>query len=230
MSDDKPQLRDIGVSSGGSMPEQGIQLSALLPSDATTLRDLLGEYVFYTPALIYLTLPLVRDPFYDWCDSLDETVVPLEFVSDTALFFGLYRQDQYGTQQWNNRVLAMPRQHWDSYHQFMLTVAFHGKGSRKLARVRSREVEIVDPLWLRKQATYQPVVQSVPITAFCLDTDKGCLYIENDGPLPKPPRIVISPQAFPDTVALGQAIADEQLRPYEYADAARTQEEKNGTT
>ncbi len=224
MSDDKPELRPIGVAGGEPLPEQGVPLRPLVPSDATTLQDLLADYVFYTPALLYLALPLVRDPFTDWRETVEETVVPLEFSADIALFSGLMRADQFGIQQWNNRVLAMPKRHWPAFHSFMLTVAFRGHGERKLARVRSREVQVLDVLWFRKQIIHQATWQTVPVTAFCLDTDKGCMIIANRRPWPTPPELVISPQSYPDTVALSEALSAEQARPYEAADAAKRKE------
>lgn len=210
------QLRKPGVAGAGETVARGpVEHAELRFSAAATLQDLAREYSFYTPALLYLTVPLQTDPTADWLLQ-PESQVPLRLEFQQPIFRGLVRD----TQNWNNVLLALPEAAWNSYRDFMHTVAFQGRGRRKLARVRTRDVDIVDPWAMAKTVILPAVWPTVQIHTLWLDTDLGPVYLANRRPLPEPPELLTSQQPFSDTLAMSQALQQHHPDPYKVVDDA----------
>jgi hypothetical protein len=215
----------VGVTSAPtSLSRERIQAKQLRFASAATLRDLNQEYAFYTPALIYMNIRLGgREPFVDFVQDYGKEVVPVTLRFNKPLFSGLLVG---GEGSWNYVLYGMEREHWEAYLQWMGPMTFLDRSTQLLARVRFRELEIADPLFFERCTILPPVCPTVPITVFCLDSNRGrCWIEEGQHPLLDLPQYRYSTEVYGDTKAFAQAVLQDQGNPYAAADAVTAHEQ-----
>jgi hypothetical protein len=194
-------------------PKERVQLAQQRVSQATNLTDLAVDYHFYTPALMYLHLRLMgREPFHDFLAEYKRPVVPISLKFDKPVFKGLEIENN---PIWNHYLYGIEHEHFLPYLTWLgsLTISDVEKGF--VARLRYREIQIADPLYLGKIVTTPKEVPMVKLVAFCLDTNRGCYYIDPAiDPLLDLATSRYTTRSFDDTVRFAQAVLTGNRNPY----------------
>ena len=213
--ENKPWKATI-VRGRGDFPKERVAVAERAVAGAANLRDLGEQYHFYTPALLYLHVRLMgREPFHDFLDEYGKVVVPISMKFDKPLFKGLEVQ---GNSAWNHYLYGMEHEHFIHYLRWLGSLAISDPDRGLLTRMRYREIEIPDSLYLAKIVTAPAEVPMIKIVAFCLDTNKGCHYMEpGRDPLLDLPQARYTRQSFDDTVRFTQALS-QGANPYEVED------------
>lgn len=178
LMDQQPNLIAPGVSEAGEVTGEQVPEWQLQISGADTLQRLSHEYAFHTPALLYLYLALNgRDPVRQYFVEHPE-VRHFQLQFDKPIFAGLC-SDQ-GQTAWNHWLFGIERRYWESFASYMGSLAITDRQRKLFARIRPREVRIADALYLDKKAVIPEAFPVVPVTAWCLDTNRGCVWIAGD--------------------------------------------------
>lgn len=182
-------------------------------SAAATLRDLSSEYFFYTPALLYLHVNLMgREPFQNFLEERKRDVVPLLLAFEQPIFANLANAKD----NWNNVLLGMEHEPFTEFVQWLGTLAFSDPGRQQLARLRYRQISIIDPIYLQKAAIIADNPPRVDVLAFCLDTNVGCYYIADPVDRFQLPTATYIPGSYDDTMAFARALYTEHNDPYAF--------------
>lgn len=240
----RPTTFRVGVTAApAGMSREQVELHRLKVGKATSLKDLTEEYAFYTPALVYTRVRLLgRDPWWQFLQEYGKEVFPLTLRFDKPIFSGLHAMI-YRTgralakstsianrpavldEAWNHVLYGMHKEHWDAYKAFMGTMAFVDRSLGLVTRIRYKDMDIADPLALSRVIVTPSATPLLPITVFCLDTNKGCTWIEPSvQPLVTLPSLQSSAMVFDDTRAFALAVLNDEANPYAAVDAAQPPE------
>jgi hypothetical protein len=204
-----PGITDHGI----GVSHEPVDRRQLKISQAATLRDLSDEYAWFSLGPLYKYVRLMgRDP---WGDFIDETgrdesyQLTLRFTK--PVFVGLeIGQDE----SWNHVLWAMKRDEWEEYCEWMGRLSFVDRDINMVTRLRTQEINIVDPIYLDRCAVLPLDVPTVPVTVFALDTNQGCVFVSHSSSPFAPPHVVETGEVLPDTRAWAQAILTDVADPY----------------
>jgi hypothetical protein len=194
-SGDLPKLFPLGYTpaeSPGSVLAPLPEYESLRP--AQRIRDLQQDYVLYTPALMYMTVPWPVDPWMSFCQTIGEEYRPRLLVADRPLLGNV-------PSMWARHIQLLPRPIGELAIQFFGTLAVHDPGKDVLYRVRSQEICISEPYLLDAS-------QYVPVTAAVVESTAGSHFF-----VQKQEQGVIQPwyrfdenMVFEDTVKFSMAL------------------------
>lgn len=224
MPNELPKMRTIGVVKGDNAPPEMVRTYQAKLSTAPALKDLVADYAFYSPAMIYLGNPLTFDPLHHFRMEYGQDVTPFSIRFNKPVFRNMCRSTE-ADQEWNHVLYGIGREHWDHLSKFLGSMAFTDRRTGRLTRIRTQEIEIADPLYFQKAVILPDDCPTVPITVFCLDTNVGCWYMKTgDHPLLDLPYVAYEPQAFADTKAFAKAIMRNNPNPYSAVDQANKEQ------
>lgn len=177
-SDPFPKFKE-GVSEEGTahtdvQPAKEMEISA-----AATLAEISKDYALFTPAIFHLFIAGANDPVQHYvAESSGEggTITIFKLRFDRPIFSGLVSDT--GNGEWNHWLYAVERSRWPGLFNYLGGIAVTDRQRKLFARLRPRAVSIVDPYWLAKQTSFDSTVPLVPVTVWCLDTNRGCVWIE----------------------------------------------------
>ena len=194
-------------------PKEKVELAEKRVSQATKLADLADQYHFYTPALLYTYVRLMgREPFHDFSAEYGQDVVPISLKFDKPMFAGL---EVDSNPAWNHYIYGMEHQHFANFLGWLGSLVFNDSELGYVARTRYREIEVADPMHLAKLVTIPKEVPMVKIVVVCLDTNRGCHYIEPaKNPLLDLPSYRYTDQSFDDTTRFADAVLAGSGDPY----------------
>lgn len=205
-------LRPVGVTQGPqSFPPGQVQAKRLQISKATNLRELADEYAFYTPGLLFSRIPLAPDLTASFIEERGIETIPFTLTVERPIFDGLECPHNHDP-SWNYVLYAMEREHWHAFLAYIGTVAINYPAQRTIWRVRTQELLIFDPFGTITLATRPTRDDAVPVTAFVLESDKGCWLFNDLGT--RPCAFFDKKMRFPDTAAFTRAIQQEKSNPY----------------
>lgn len=218
----KMPMRSGVVDTRGASREK-LQPHVLRISEAAQLADLTEEYAFFTPALIYMRVRLLgRDPLAQFALESHHDVTPVSMKFAKPVFRGLNLGHDVS---WNHVLFGMPQEYWEAFKGFMGTMAYLDRQLKRISRVRTKEFSIADPLFFEHATLLPPVIPTVPITVFCLDTNHGCAWIEpGNHALLDLPALRTTTKVFEDTAAFAQAILNDSSNPYDAVNAVQAQQ------
>lgn len=204
-------------------PKEKVELAEKRVSQAANLTDLGKEYHFYTPALLYLHVRLMgREPFHDFSAEYGKSVVPISLKFDKPVFKGLETDNNPA---WNHYLYGIEHEHFLPFLTWLGSLTISDVARNFVARLRYREIEISDPLYLAKIVVAPKEIPRVKIVAFCLDTNKGCYYVEPaKDPLLDLPTARYTKQSYDDTVRFAQAVLSGNHNPYGAMEAGQTKD------
>ena len=210
-------LHAVGVTQVGihSFSPETVEARRLQISKATRLRDLVDEYVFYTPGLLFSKIPNAPDLTASFIEETGVDTIPFSLAIDKQLFGGLELLSN-GDPSWNHVLYAMEREHWDAYVAWIGTVAINHREQGLLWRVRTQELRIFDPFGTITLATRPTAEDAVPVTAFVLESSQGS-YVFHDSSV-YPTAYFDRTMKFADTAVFEKAIQEGQPNPYGVVD------------
>lgn len=200
------------VQSRDDFPKEIVRAHELRFSQAADLCDLAKDYQFYTPALLYLYVRLFdRDPYLNFVQEYGKPVVPVSLKLEQPVFAGL-NAGPIGV--WNHYLYGMEKEHFGPFSSWLGALTFTDRELGLVARVRFTDIEIVDPLWLRKIVVMPDEIPHCPILAVGLDTNKGCHYIKQGVHPWDLPYAAYTSECYPDTLRFAKAILSGSEMPF----------------
>ena len=209
------EIRPVGTFPGpDSFDKESVALRKLKLGGAKQLAELSNDYAFYTPALVYLNTS-ITDVMPPFIAEYGQEVVPFSVMFDEPVFEGL---EAGSDPSWNYVLFAMELEHWPRFKAWMGSVALQDTPNKTLYRVRTQSVAIADPL--------AGGFDDMEVTAFVLDTNKGCHYFS---PIisAMPKAIYDTSLVYDDTKTMANAIFSGKSDPYGEID--KTLENDNAT-
>ena len=73
-------------------------------------------------------------------------------------------------------LYGMPLEHWDHFYSWVGTLAVMDRDSGVLYRVRTQEINIVDPFLFNNAVVLPDKLPVEEITTLCVETNVGCYY------------------------------------------------------
>lgn len=159
---------------------------------ATSLADLQTEYVFFTPALLYV-LSIVDDrPLCDLMWELGRDI-PIYFKKFTwPMFRRLETPD--GDRAWNHALWAVRPEHWEYFLDFYCSIAIRNHDKKQLYRVAAQDVVVVDPVRVEAKGLLLGSAATVQVTALGVNGTKFVAAFEQwPDPMLDPPRLKFYP-------------------------------------
>jgi len=215
-SSELPKITPPGIGPAKRPSAEKVQVYQAKLSAAATMADLTPDYVFYTPALIYICNPLTFDPMADFLTENNYDIVPFSLAFNQPLFKGMETERD---SMWNHVIYGVDKEQWPKLEKFLGSIAFSERDTGKLTRVRTQKVTIADPIFLNKDTVLQGNIPTVEITAFCMDTNMGSVYLKPGKHLVlDQPEVVHDKRSFKDTQALAKALFAGHADPYSAAE------------
>lgn len=219
MNDKRVDLRPQGLSYVGEGIVDGVaQRHELRISQATLLRDLAADYVFFTLALVYSRVRLMgRDP---WADYISErgkdAVFQITMKFERPIFKGL----EIGLDhEWNHVLWCMERSEWEDYCQWMGRIAFVDRDRGNVTRLRTQRVLIADPLYFQRAVVLPEDCPCAEVNCFWLDSNQSLTYLRSgQHPLLDPPHLRTVFSCFRDTRLWAEALLGGHPDPYAHVD------------
>ena len=171
-------------------------LLILNPPKASPMSSLAGvakEFAIFTPALVYAKLPEVPNFLGDFSAESGVDVQVFSKIMPEQIFTGL---EVDGDTTWNYVLFFMELTHWGAFLSFMSTVGFLNRDEALLYRVRPQDIKIKDVCAKNVLPT-----ATLPITAFCMESNEGCWYFET-GPNHPMPRVTYTIKTYDDTIKM----------------------------
>jgi len=166
-------------------------------------RDWQQDYLLFTPALMYTTVPWPVDPWLSFVSETNQDLRPSILVSGKPLLRG-------HTLFWGHHLQLLDRAWGEAAIQYFGTLALHNPVANTLFRVRSQQIHIVEPYAVDPAQVYTTV------TALVVESNKGCSYYvqrEVDGVIWA--EAIFNPDlVFSDTLNFQLALTKSQ-NPYE---------------
>lgn len=172
----------MNTPSGSPVPEGVVSTEAVISrtsfvpklplvlGKAKALTELLTEYVFFTPAVLYLYGGFCDAPLADFVAAYPGTEFYYHKFSK-ALFTGLDARSN-GDKSWNYVLWAIRREYWDAFSAWLISTTLTYEEDKMVARIGEQALTVADPL--ANTLVYGAVVTRVPVTAFGI---RGSKYV-----------------------------------------------------
>jgi hypothetical protein len=199
-----------GVTSKTLEKQDGIPYHAMKVSQATGLTDLVEEYAFFTPALLFTHGEWTSDPIEDYVRT-SPACCPFAIDLPRPVFHGLRHR---GNPSWNYRIMACPRDTWPGLYSHLCGLGGINRDRWLFHRMLPQQIPIVDVLALERKAVLPSPVPMVDIITFGLDGNNRQVYF---APAFNPPQDlphVKVGEADTETIRLAEAHFAESPRPF----------------
>ena len=213
----------VGVHSGPIQQTQDMAPYALTEvTTRTSLQHLLDNgLVLFTHGLMFTHGNWTRDIVYDYLVE-GGLAGPALLTLPKRVFIGMHGRNRDGrvNEDWNYRLLAMPRAAWDHFWRYMCTVAGVNQDERRFHKLLAQQVPVPDMLALERSPTLLDRCPMVDVIVFGIDGNDRIVHVSPafKPPIDKPTVRISSPD--PDTVKLAERVFAEEPQPYEPFDLA----------
>lgn len=142
----------------------------LVLGNAKSLTELLPDYAFFTPAILYLYGGFRDAPLADFV-AVHTGVEFYYHKFSRALFSGLDARSN-GDKTWNYALWAVRREYWDAFSAWLINTTLTYAEDQMVARIGEQSLTVADPL--ANTLIYGANVARVPVSAFGL---RGSHYV-----------------------------------------------------
>jgi len=173
------------VDSKGLLKKYPLRLGA-----AAALGDVLDEYVFFTPASLYLHGYFCDAPLIDFVWEMGGDVRLYHRRFNRPIFRGLETRD--GDKDWNHVLWAIKREFWANFNDFLIStvLSFREATPPHLSMFAEQEVTILDPLAVDRTVLYRADLPMLVVSAFCVNGSLGrTSFVEGKSALMDPPQL-----------------------------------------
>lgn len=196
----KPRQHGISDHVAAEYPHFVVSKTELRFAGKTGIADYVGDYAFFTPAILYLYAGFTDAPLADMAEVLGRPV-PLYFVrSPVPLFAGLEAPD--GNPAWNFGLFAVHRDDWKDLSDWLLTLMLMDAQTGECNAVAEQRVSVLD--------------RGVPVEvmAFASRGSKATWALVQEGPVPRLAKLrpSIGTSAFANALLLGENPVDAATR------------------
>lgn len=170
--------------------------------------ELAEDWHFFNHGALFRYCGMVypqNDPVADWYAQQPIGTEVLQQPFKTLLFEGLDAPIHIGALTWGNVICGIRHAYWDDLHRFLGGVATVDHKQQLYAQTFTGDVQILDPVMTERHSVLHPMIQSITVTVFCADTNKGRWEIRPAVTVAARPRFVrMRPR--PEVVAMGRAV------------------------
>lgn len=143
-----------------------LEKKPLLVGAAKSLAELLGEFSFCTLAPLYVWGGFTDGPLVDFAWQTPGFAM-YYYLSQLPLFDGLRVDDDA---LWNHLLFAVRREHWQAFHDFILSTSLYFVEENSLFRYASQDVMVPDPLAVGFFSGTVP--PALPVVAFGVNASR----------------------------------------------------------
>jgi hypothetical protein len=141
-----------------------MQKHPLQVGNAESLLAMSAEYVFFTPAVLYLHAGFTDVPLIDAVYELREDFKLYHKKFNNQIFHGLHTAD--GNKDWNYVLWAVETPYWDYLFKFIASLTLTRTDLGVLIRVGGQELQILDPLAVDRQKIVSNNLPMLKVHAF----------------------------------------------------------------
>lgn len=152
------------------------------PASVKTLAGYAEEFVFFTPAILYLHGGFMDAPF---ADLMAVTGIDLKLYYkkfERPLFRGLEAPSN-GNPDWNHALWAVRREFWQPLSDWLVSLTLTYRLSEAVAGVGEQHLTILDPLAADRMVLWPSTVPTINIASFGL---RGSMFTASLSPPPAP--------------------------------------------
>lgn len=182
-----PPVPESGRFVGPMTDERGIVRKHKLPlGKAESLAALLDEYVFFTPASMYLHGRFFDGPLIDMMWEVQRDIPLYHYKFNRQLFYGLEAKD--GDPAWNYVLWAVRPDDFDAVRKFILSVTLSWANEKRIICYGEQAFRVLDPLVVAKPliGTEMP---TIPISAFGVNGNRMRTAFSLDEDIPRLKRL-----------------------------------------
>jgi len=114
-------------------------------SQAQSLADLMEQYAFFTPAILFCVGGLDRDPMEEFAQKCNEQIEIFNLPVTEQLFYGLEDRHQ-PENDWNHYLFGIQKDKFEDFNRFMMETGIIDWERKYYASVLAHDIEIIDPL------------------------------------------------------------------------------------
>lgn len=188
--DGVPDLHHEGVTARGApvLDENGfLRKYPLRLGRAKTLAELVDEYAFFTPAVLYLHGGFRDSPLADLCLVTGIDVRFYYHKFSRPVFTGLEAPSN-GNPDWNFVLWAVQRDHWRLTADWLVSLTLSYAESCEAAGIGEQELVVADPLAAERVVVHRGDRPLVDVGAFGLNGSRFRAYLK-PAPDLSPPRL-----------------------------------------
>ncbi len=147
-----------------------IQKYPLVLGEARALRSLTSDYVFFTPAILYLSGLFSDAVLIDFMQGVGTEVRFYHHKFQAPIFRGLLTPD--GDEDWNYVLWAIRKPFWKAFQDFLCSVTITKPDRRLLVGIGYQELKVLDPLTVDKHRIVTAESSVLGVGAFGLNGNK----------------------------------------------------------
>lgn len=167
---DEAQPRPEGMKAGPTVDERGVvRKYELRVGQAKRLAELLPEYAFFTPALLYLKGGFRDTPLADFSHQTGCVYYYKKFAR--PIFQGL--ESDTGDPDWNFVLWACSRSLWPALANFLVSLTLVDPERRNVVGVGEQAMAVADPLLADSNSLVTGVRSLIPVTGFGVNGNCG---------------------------------------------------------
>lgn len=157
---------------GPPLDERGfIRKQQLRVGAAKSLSEMSAEYVFFTPAPLYLFGAFTDAPLIDFMHAVGQDV-PIYFKSFRSPVFRGLDNPATGDPGWNYGLWAVHREHWQALSDFLVSITLTYSEEGAVAGIGEHTLVIADPLAVDLNVVYTNRLPVLTVFAFGLNGSK----------------------------------------------------------
>lgn len=161
-------------------------------ASAASLGQLLNEYAFFTPAMLYLYTNFRDDPLIDFEYSMGEPVRFYYHKFQRVIFRGLEARSN-GNPDWNYVLWAVERPFWPALSDFLVSVVLTDADEQSVYGVGEQTFAMLDPLAAERTIIYSNGLPVIPVTAFGVNGNHCRVALVQGRTLLEPPLLRLFP-------------------------------------
>lgn len=173
------------------------------------LKDLAGEFEFFTVGVLYAVLPTPQDVIALTCqrEQLDRELWPRSIIYPFVLYQGLDTGATVGTRRftWGQQVYAIPREAWVSFRNTLAGTILTDKSRGWYARLGYSEVTVRDQ-HVEKLPVCKPADIFHKVTAFAVLSNFGTFSLQAADQTDMP--LLVRAEADPTVIREARVWAD----------------------
>lgn len=152
---------------GPLVDERGFVPKIKIPLDrAESLAVMQQDFVFFTPAALYVKGGFTDAPLIDHMVEMGEDVPLYHYKFNRPLFKGL--ESRSGDKAWNHVLWAVPIPFWEAFSNFVASLTIADRDTNSVMRYGVQELEILDPVAVDKLTVLGVALPRVTVYAFHL--------------------------------------------------------------
>lgn len=182
----KPQAEGL-TPDGTVLDENGFIPKYELPcGQAKALVEMADEYVFFTPALLYLYARFHDAPLADFVIMVRPSCKFYYKKFDRPVFKGLEARSNKDP-AWNFALWAVKREHWPMLCDWLVSLTLTNVDTKTVCGIGEQRLKVIDPLAADKTSVWHDRMPRIEITAFGINGNKyRAALAEGRGPYDPP--------------------------------------------